>query len=86
MACTGQPNSGITVGVSQPGTFDEYQYTFDYEIPQSDFLAIKSKPTALFIFEKDGIERVGWIESMKRDDWTGITQITLVTNNATTTQ
>ncbi len=39
-----------------------------------------------FIFEKDGIERVGWIESMKRDDWTGITQITLVTNNATTTQ
>ena len=86
MSCTGQPNSGITVGVSQPGTFDEYQYTFDYEIAQSDFLAIKSRPTALFIFEKDGIERVGWIESMKRDDWTGLTQITLVTNNATTTQ
>lgn len=86
MACTGEPSGGLTLGIAQPGTFEEYQYTFTYEIAQSDFIQIKANPTRLFTFEKDGIERVGWIESMKRDDWTGITQITLVTNNATTTQ
>ena len=85
-ACTGTPATGITVGVPQTTTFESYEYSFDYDIPQSDWLQIVSNPTTLFIFEKDNQSRIGWIDTMKHNDWTGITQIKLVTNNAVTTQ
>ena len=85
-ACTGTPATGITVGVPQATTFENYEYTFDYDIPQSDWQSIVARPTTLFIFEKDNQRRIGWIDTMKRNDWTGITQIKLVTNNAVTTQ
>lgn len=85
-SCTGTPSTGITVGVPQSNTFENYEYTFDYDIPQSDWTQIVSNPTTLFIFEKDNQRRIGWIDTMKRNDWTGITQIKLVTNNAVTSQ
>lgn len=72
--------------VPSQGTYESYEYTFDYDISQTDWLNIVSQPTTLFIFEKDNQQRVGWIDSMKRNDWTGLTQIKLVTNNAVTTQ
>jgi hypothetical protein len=85
-ACTGIPSSGITLTVPNQGTFESYEYTFDYDISQTDWLNIVSQPTTLFIFEKDNQQRIGWIDTMKRNDWTGLTQIKLVTNNAVTTQ
>lgn len=68
------------------GTFDNYEYSFDYDISQTDWLTIRSNPTTLFIFEKDNQRRIGWIDTMKRNDWTGLTSIKLITNNAVTTQ
>lgn len=85
-ACTGTPTSGITLTVPNQGTFESYEYSFDYDISQSDWLNIVSQPTTLFIFEKDNQRRIGWIDTMKRNDWTGLTQIKLVTNNVVTTQ
>jgi len=85
-ACTGTPTSGITITVPNQGTFESYEYSFDYDISQSDWLNIVSQPTTLFIFEKDNQRRIGWIDTMKRNDWTGLTQIKLVTNNVVTTQ
>lgn len=85
-ACTGSPTSGITVAVPMVGTFDNYEYSFDYDISQTDWLTIRSNPTTLFIFEKDNQRRIGWIDTMKRNDWTGLTSIKLITNNAVTTQ
>jgi hypothetical protein len=82
----GTPDSGITIAVNQEATFDNYEYNFVYDISQTDWFKITGNPTSLFLFEKDGIDRYGWIDTMKRNDWTGMTNIKLITNNAVTTQ
>ena len=78
---TGQGGGG-----SGNNNANKYLYEFDYEIPQSDFINLLQNVTNQIIFEKDGITRFGWIESIKRNDWTGISQIKLITRNAATSQ
>jgi len=83
--CNGSPTSGIVPYLGDENV-KKYIYQFDYEIPQSDYLALKPTIFKLVSFEKDGVTKFGWIDNMKRNDWTGITQVKLITNNAATSQ
>jgi len=83
--CSGAPDGGGIIIANDPSLYRDKEWEFQYEIPQTDWLNIKANPTGLFTFEKDGITRTGWISSMKHNDWTGATQIKLITSqNATT--
>lgn len=64
---------------------NKYLYEFDYHIPQEDYINLLKNVTRKIEFEKDGVTRYGWIESIKRNDWTGLTNIKLITNNAPNT-
>lgn len=68
-------------GASGNNNANKYLYEFNYPIPQSDFVTLLKNVTNKIEFEKDGITRFGWIESMKRNDWNGNTQIKLITRN-----
>jgi hypothetical protein len=82
--CNGTPDNGNTATVNN--NLRKYLYTFDYDITQTNFQLLTNNITKSLTFEKDGIIRTGWIDSMKRNDWTGMTNIKLITNNAVTTQ
>jgi hypothetical protein len=73
-------------GGSGNNNANKYLYEFEYPIPQIDFINLLKNVTNQITFEKDGITRFGWIESMKRNDWNGNTQIKLITRNASNTQ
>lgn len=83
--CTASPDGGV---IPYAGDLNvrKYIYEFDYDINQTDFLALKPVITGPIEFEKDGKTNIGWVESMKRNDWTGMTTIKLITNNASITQ
>lgn len=81
--CNGTPTGGVVLSGNDPNLYNAYLHEFEYEISAEDFQSIKANPTGRFNFTKDGITRTGWIDTMTRNDWTGITQIKLVTNNAT---
>jgi hypothetical protein len=82
--CNGTPEGGISI-TSGNGLIKKIEYTFEYDINQDDFLLIKANPLSRLSFEKDGITRFGWIKSIQHNNWTGMTNIKLITNNATTT-
>lgn len=63
---------------------NKYLYDFEYEIPQQDYINLLKNVTRKIQFEKDGITRIGWIDNIKRNDWTGFTQIKLITNASST--
>jgi hypothetical protein len=84
-SCNGSPTSGIVPYLGDENV-RKFVYEFDYEIPQSDYLALKPNIFKLVSFEKDGVTKFGWIENMKKNDWTGITQVKLITSNAITPQ
>jgi len=84
--CNGTPDGQLIFGASDPMLFKNKIYTFEYDINTTDFQNIKLNPTGLFKFEKDNIERYGWIKEMKRNDWTGMTTVSIITNNAATPQ
>lgn len=83
--CTGTPSGGLTPTTGTRQT-KKYFFEFNYEIPESDWLNLTKNITKTIQFEKDGIIRYGWIENIKRNDWTGIANIKLITSNATYTQ
>jgi hypothetical protein len=86
--CTGTPatsNNGGN-GLTGNNSSKKYFYDFEYEIPQNDYINLVNRLNKSIAFEKDGITRYGWIESIKRNDWTGISQIKLITSNAATSQ
>jgi len=80
--CNGMPDGVITFGASDPQLFQSKTFEFEYDINVTDFEAIKLNPTGMFKFEKDNVERYGWLQTMKRNDWTGMTTVKLLTNNA----
>jgi hypothetical protein len=82
--CNGMPDGVLTFGSSDPKLFRSKAYEFEYHIDVTDFEVIKNNPTGLYKFEKDNIERFGWLDNMKRNDWTGMTTVKLITNNAAT--
>lgn len=86
--CVGSPDTSNNGGNGIAGNnySKKYTYEFDYEIPASDYIFILNNINKRILFEKDGITRYGWIESIKRNDWTGISQIKLITSNAATSQ
>lgn len=84
--CNGAPDGGGVFVENDPRLYKNKEYEFTYEIPQSDWLTIKQNPTGLFTFEKDGLTRQGWIDTINRDDWTGIANIKLIAQNAITPQ
>lgn len=65
---------------------NKYIYDFEYDIPQSDYLALLNNVTRKIQFEKDGINRIGWIDNIKRNDWNGKSQIKIITSNAAYSQ
>lgn len=82
--CNGMPDGVLTFGSSDPNLYRSKSYEFEYHIDVTDFELIKSNPTGLYKFEKDNVERYGWLDNMKRNDWTGMTTVKLITNNAAT--
>jgi hypothetical protein len=85
-ACTGSPDGGGITVANDPLLYKNKEFEFQYDISQTEWDNIKKNPTGLFAFEKDGITRFGWIDTMQRNDWTGMTNIKLIAQNATTTQ
>jgi len=81
--CNGTPEGGVSITAGNT-TVKKYLHEFNVDVDQTDFLTIKSNPTGMIAFEKDGVTRYGWIESMQHNDWTGQTNIKLITSNATT--
>ena len=79
---TGAPDGGGVLVENDPRLFRAKEFEFDYNISQSDWLQIKLNPIGQFAFEKDGVIRYGWIDTMKRNDWTGQTNIKLISDNA----
>lgn len=77
-ACTGVPDEGLVIGGSDMLS-NKFFFDFFHDINQTDFQAIKANPTGAITFTKDGVKRVGWIETMNRNDWDGDTQIKLIT-------
>lgn len=65
---------------------NKYLYEFDYDINQTDYMTILNNVTKKLEFEKDGVTRIGWIESIKRNDWNGLSKIKLISKNASITQ
>jgi len=86
--CTGTPDTSTNGGNGIAGNNEskKYIYDFEFEIPASDYINILNNINKRISFEKDGITRYGWIENIKRNDWTGISQIKLITSNAATSQ
>jgi hypothetical protein len=82
--CNGTPDGGISI-TSGNRNIKKYIYEFQYELNETDFNLIRSNPAQLLGFDKDGVTRYGWIDTIKRDDWTGVSNIKLITNNAITT-
>lgn len=76
--CNGIPDEGLVIGGSNMLS-NKFFFDFNHEINQTDFQAITSNPTGAITFEKDGVTRVGWIDTMNRNDWDGDTQIKLIT-------
>jgi hypothetical protein len=76
--CNGTPDGAAVVASNNPSGFMIKQYTFNYPISDDDFELIKLTPIGLFPFQKDDVTLNGWIESMTRNDQTGLTQITLI--------
>jgi hypothetical protein len=83
--CTGTPSGGLTPATGTRQT-KKYFFEFEQEIPESDWLNLTKNITKTIQFEKDGIIRYGWIDTIKRNDWDGIANIKLITSNATYTQ
>lgn len=83
--CIGSPDGSLIPYVGDTNV-RKYLYEFEYDIPQDQFLQLKTVITQPVQFEKDGITNIGWIDSVKRNDWTGMTTIKLITNNASITQ
>jgi hypothetical protein len=77
--CNGTPDGGVNVASNDPSTFAINVYEFEYPISVRDFEALKANPVGSFDFEKDGVTRSGWIKSLKRNDKTGLAQISLLT-------
>ena len=82
--CNGTPTGGITITQGN-SLIRKYIYDFDYYLDQTDWINISTNLTKQYAFEKDGVTRYGWIETIKYNNWTGQSQIKLITNNATTT-
>ena len=82
--CNGMPDGILTFGSSDPKLYRSKSYEFEYHIDVTDFELIKNNPTGLYKFEKDNVERYGWLDNIKRNDWTGMTTVKLITNNAAT--
>lgn len=80
--CNGTPSGQITLTDNNPNLYKVYQHEFKYDIGVADFQNIKNNPIGLFPFEKDGVVRNGWIEQMQHNDFTGETQVKLITSDA----
>lgn len=85
-SCISTPDSNGGAGSSGNNNSNKYFYNFEYDINQTDFNTILSNVTNRVSFEKDGLVQYGWIEEIKRNDWTGIAQIKLITSNVPTSK
>lgn len=81
--CNGSPDGGGITIENDPRLYKDKEYEFSFNIPVKDWQNIKLNPTGMFRFEKDGVVRFGWIQSMRHNDFTGETQIKLITQDAT---
>jgi len=84
-SCTGAPDGGGIVIDNDPALYKSKEFEFTFAISASEWQSIVANPTGLFTFEKDGITRTGWIQEMQHNDWTGETQIKLITSDDATT-
>jgi len=82
--CNGTPEGGLIFGFSDPSIYKNKLFEFEYDINVSDWELFKANPTGLIKFEKDNVVRYGWIDEIKHNDWTGMTNIRLISNNAST--
>jgi len=84
--CNGTPDGEIQIASNDPELFKIQQHQFTYDIPVADFQNILANPIGLFPFEKDGLTRNGWIDEMVHNNFTGRTQVKLITSDATIPQ
>lgn len=80
--CNGDPEGGITITTGN-ASIRKLIHEFQYHIADSDWALIIANPTGMIPFIKDEVERYGWIQEMSRNDQTGLTEIKLLSSNAT---
>lgn len=81
--CNGTPSGGISLTANDPDGYKILQHSFIDDITVEDFQQVLANPIGLFPFEKDGITRNGWIDELQHENFTGRTQIKLITSDAT---
>jgi hypothetical protein len=81
--CNGTPDGGVSI-TSGNTSIKKLIHEFEYFINETDWRTIEANITSYFPFEKDGVTRLGWIEELNHNNWTGRTKVKLITENATT--
>lgn len=82
--CNKTSDGGITITGDK--SLRVFIHEFKYSIPESDWRNIVANVNQTFTFTKDGVKRYGWINEMVHDHQTGLTNIKLITSNATITE
>lgn len=81
--CNGTPDGALVLASPDPEAYKVKLHEFEYDISAEDFRTIQALPIGSFEFIKDGVTRSGFIEEMKHSNWTGRTQIKLISNALT---
>lgn len=83
--CNGTPDG--TAIVSQPALalFKNKVKEFQDDIPPTDFRTMLSQPFGSYQLIKDGVTTSAWIEQVRHNNWTGRSQIKLITSDNATT-
>jgi hypothetical protein len=77
--CNGTPDQGAVLASGSADKFTINMFDFEYHIPDDDWEFIKGTPIGLFNFTKDEITRTGYIQSIERNNQTGLAKIKLIT-------
>jgi len=81
--CNGTPDGGLELSPNSPELYKSKIYEFDYPLTATEIRAIKLLPTGAMELIKDGQSIIGWVDELQINDWTGLSQIKIRTQDAT---
>jgi hypothetical protein len=81
--CNGTPDGALVLAEPDLALYKIKLHEFEYDLTATEFRTIQALPIGSFEFIKDGASRSGWIEQLTHNNWTGRTQIKLISQDAT---
>jgi len=81
--CNGTPDGGLILAPPDPTAYKIRLHEFDYDLTTEQFRLINATPIGQFEFIKGDITRIGWIEELQYNNWTGRTKVKLISQDAT---